>query len=120
VDFAETDDQMVLAPLKKIAATYQSHICILNIFTEANVIPTFGEIAESFNLEKALKHTHHTFFEVEHPDVVLGINNFVKKHNIDLVAIISRTHSLIGRVFREPLTKAMTFHSLVPLLILHE
>ncbi len=120
VDFAETDDQVVLAPLKKIAAKFQSHICILNIFTEANVIPTFGEIAESFRLEKALKHTHHTFFEVEHPNVVMGINEFVEKHAIDLVAIISRKHSLIGRLFREPVTKAMTFHSRVPLLVLHE
>ncbi|MGV3609617.1 MAG: universal stress protein [Fluviicola sp.] len=120
VDFAETDDQVVLAPLKKIAAKFQSHICVLNIFTEAAVIPTFGEIAESFKLEKALKHTHHTFFEMEHPDVVLGINHFVKKNQIDLVTIISRTHSLIGRIFREPLTKAMTFHSLVPLMVLHE
>lgn len=120
VDFAETDDQVVLAPLKKLAAKFQSHICILNIFTEANVIPSFGEIAEGFRLEKALKHTHHTFFEVEHPDVVLGINEFVKKNDINLVTIISRKHSLIGRLFREPLTKVMTFHSHVPLLVLHE
>lgn len=120
VDLAETDDQAVLAPLRKLAAKFQSHICILNIFTEANIIPSFGEIDESFRLEKALKHTHHTFFEVEHPNVVMGINDFVKKNDIDLVTIISRKHSLIERLFNEPLTKAMTFHSHVPLLVLHE
>lgn len=120
VDFAETDDQEVLAPLKKLAAKFQSHICILNIFTEANVVPTFAEITEGFRLEKALKHTHHTFFEMQHPDAAMGINEFVKKHDIDLVAIISRKHSLIGRIFHEPLTKEMTFHSQVPLLVLHE
>jgi nucleotide-binding universal stress UspA family protein len=120
VDFSETNDRAVLNPLKELAKTFKSHICILNIFTEAQIIPTFGEMAESFRIEKSLKHTYHTFFEVEHPDIVTGINDFVKKHQIDLVTVISRNHSLIGRIFREPISKAMTFHSLAPLLILHE
>ncbi|WP_300662845.1 universal stress protein [Fluviicola sp.] len=120
VDFTETDDSLVLKPLKELASTFKSHICILNVFTEAQIIPTFGEIAESFRIEKSLKQTYHTFFEVEHPDIVNGINDFVKKHDIDLVTMISRKHSLIGRLFREPLTKAMSFHNLTPLLILHE
>lgn len=120
VDFAETDDQLVLKPLKQLARTFKSHICILNIFSEAEVMPTFGQMAESFRLEKALKQTHHTFFEVEHPDVVQGINQFVTKNEITMVAVVSRKHSLIGRLFREPLTNVMTFHSKVPLLILHE
>lgn len=120
VDFSETDNRVVLSPLKELATKFKSHICVLNIFTEAQAIPTFGEIAESFNIEKTLKHTYHTFFEIEHPDVVTGINDFVKKHQIDLVTIISRKHSLVGRIFREPISKAMTFHSIAPLLILHE
>lgn len=120
VDFAETDNQVVLKPLKQLAAKFQSHICILNIFSETTVVPSFGEISESFRLENTLKHTHHTFFEVEHPDIVIGINDFVKKHTVDMVAIISRKHSLISRIFREPLSSVMTFHSRVPLLVLQE
>lgn len=120
VDLSETDDQMVLKPLKQLARTFKSHICILNISGEAEAMPTFGQMAESFRLEKALKQTLHTFFEVQHPDVVQGINQFVTKQGIDMVAIVSRKHSLIGRLFREPITNEMTFHSLVPLLILHE
>jgi nucleotide-binding universal stress UspA family protein len=120
VDFDETNENIVLKPLKQLAKAFKSHICILNILTEAQVIPTFGQISESFKLEASLKHTYHTFFEIEHPDVVTGINDFVKKHHIDLVTIISRKHSLIGRIFREPISNAMTFHSHAPLLILHE
>jgi nucleotide-binding universal stress UspA family protein len=120
VDFSETDNRVVLKPLKQLAKIFKSHICILNIFTEAHVIPTFGQISESFKLETSLKHTNHTFFEIEHPDVVTGINEFVKKHRIDLVTIISRRHYLVERIFREPISKAMVFHSHAPLLILHE
>ncbi len=120
VDLSETDNEFVLKPLKQLAQKFNSHICILNIFAEAETITTFDQMAESFRLEKALKQTLHTFFEIQHPDVVQGINQFVRKHEIDMVAIVSRKHSLTGRIFREPITNMMTFHSLVPLLILHE
>jgi nucleotide-binding universal stress UspA family protein len=120
VDLSKTDDQVVLKPLKQLAQKFKSHICILNIFSETEAMTAFGQMAESFRLEKALKETLHTFFEVQHPDVVKGINQFVTKQGIDMVAVVSRKHSLIGRVFREPVTNEMTFHSLVPLLILHE
>lgn len=120
VDFSEINDPVVLKPLKQLAKTCKSHICILNIITEAQAVPTFEQISESFKLEASLKQTYHTFFEIEHPDVVTGINDFVKKHHIDLVTIISRKHSLVGRIFREPISNAMTFHSHAPLLILHE
>lgn len=120
VDFSETNNRVVLKPLKQLAAKFKSHICILNISTEAEAIPTFGEITEGFKIEKSLKHTYHTFFEIEYPDVVTGINDFVKKHRIDLVTIISRKHSLVERIFRESISKTMTFHSFAPLLILHE
>lgn len=120
VDFSETNDTVVLKMLKELAAKFKSHICVLNIFSEETLIPSYGEIAESFRLERTLKHTYHTFFEVKHHDVVFGINDFVKSHHIDMVALISRKHSIIGRLFREPITQAMTFHSIIPLLVLHE
>jgi hypothetical protein len=34
--------------------------------------------------------------------------------------MIARNHSIISRLFREPHTKEMAFHSKVPLLTLHE
>lgn len=120
VDFSETDNEVVLKPVKQLAQKFKSHICILNIFSEAETTTTFDQMAESFRLEKTLQQTLHTFFEVQHPDVVQGINQFVRKHGIDMVAIVSRKHSLTGRIFREPITNEMTFHSQVPLLILHE
>jgi len=119
VDFAETDNKTVLKPLKELAALFQSHVCVLNVFPQTEIIPNLGEIAESFRLEHSLKYIHHTFFYTEHADIVGGINSFVKQHHIDMVVMVARKHSVISRLFREPLTKKMAFHSSVPLLILH-
>ncbi|WP_341905291.1 universal stress protein [Fluviicola taffensis] len=120
VDFKETDNKTVLKPLKQLAALFKSHVHVLNVFPESEAIPTLGEIAESFRLIHSLKFIHHSFFYRENTDVVSGINDFVEKHDIDLVVMITRNHSIISRLFHESHTKAMAFHSKVPLLTLHE
>lgn len=120
VDFAETDNTTVLKPLKQLATFFKSHVQVLNVFPQSQAIPTLGEIAESFKLIHSLKFIHHTFFYRENTDVVAGINDFVAKHDIDMVVMIARNHSAIKRLFHEPHTKAMAFHSEVPLLTLHE
>lgn len=120
VDFAETENNSVLKPLIQLAKQFQSHVQVLNIFPESQSVPTLSEIAESFKLIHSLKFIHHSFFYRENTDVVAGINDFVETHDIDLVVMIARDHSAISRLFREPHTKAMAFHSKVPLLTLHE
>nr|WP_294860629.1 universal stress protein [uncultured Fluviicola sp.] len=120
VDFRETDNKNVLKPLKQLATLFKSHVQVLNVFPESEAIPTLGEIAESFRLIHSLKFIHHTFFYRENKDVIAGINDFVEKHDIDMVVMITRNHSIISRLFRESHTKAMAFHSKVPLLTLHE
>lgn len=120
VDYKETDDKSVLKPLRNIAEQFHSHVCVLNVYSEANSIPTYDEIDENFRLDKALKNITHTFFEVNNPDAMQAINDFVKKHNIDMITVISRKHYLIERIFREPFTQKMAFHSEVPFLALHE
>lgn len=120
VDFKETDNKTVLKPLKQLATLFKSHVHVLNVFPESEAIPTLGEIAESFKLIHSLKFVHHTFFYRENTDVVEGINDFVAKHDIDMVVMITRNHSLISRLFHESRTKAMAFHSKVALLALHE
>lgn len=120
VDFAETDNKTVLKPLKQLTKLFKSHIHVLNVFQKAEAIPTIGQITESLLLEHSLKFTHHSYFYRENADVIAGINDFVEKHEIDLVVMISRNHSVVSRLFREPHTQAMAFHSKVPFLSLHE
>ena len=120
VDYKETDNRSVLKPLRNLVERFHSHVCVLNVYSDANSIPTYDEIDENFRLDKALKGIEHTFFEVNNPDAMQAINDFVKKQNIDMITIISRKHYLIGRIFREPFTQKMAFHSEVPFLALHE
>ena len=119
VDYAETDNNSVLKTLKQLIATFDSHLFVLNVFSESYVPPS-DEVEESFHLAHALKYVPHTFSIAEHNEVVTGIKEFVKQQGIHMVAMIARSHSLLSRIFHEPYTKEMAFHSEVPLLVLHE
>lgn len=119
-DFQKTDHKKVLEPLKNLAKLYESHICILNISPHIQLIPSLEEIPEGFRLEYALKDVQHTFFSLESDHIVTSINGFVKHYKINLIAMIARNHSFVSRVFREPITTKMSFHTRVPLLVLQD
>jgi|GEM_PF-448417 len=119
-DFQKTDHKKVLEPLKDLAQLYESHICVLNIYPHIQLIPSLEEIPEGFRLDYYLKDIEHTFFSLESNQVVPSINQFISDYEIDLIAMIARNHSFFSRIFREPLTKEMSFHSRFPLLVLHD
>nr|WP_294858546.1 universal stress protein [uncultured Fluviicola sp.] len=119
-DFQKTDTNKVLRPLKTLAELYRSHICILNIYPHIQLTPSLEEIPEGFRLDYYLKGIEHTFYSLENNQVVYSINQFITDYEIDMIAMIARKHSFFSRLFKEPLTKKMSFHSRVPLLVLHD
>ncbi|WP_430402766.1 universal stress protein [Fluviicola sp.] len=119
-DFQKTDHKKVLEPLKDLAKLYNSHICVLNVYPHVQLLPSLEEIPEGFRLDYYLKGIEHTFFSLESNQIVQSINQFITDHDIDMVAMIARKHSFFSRLFREPLTTKMSFHSRVPLLVLHD
>jgi nucleotide-binding universal stress UspA family protein len=119
-DFKETKHKLVLNPLKNLANTFKSHIYILNVVPPSNSIPTISKAVEGIKLDHSLEGAAHSFHIVENEDVVSGINHFVDKNKMDMVAMIPRKHSIFKNVFKERNTKRLAFHTKVPLLALHE
>lgn len=119
-DFVETNNAKALKPLRELITYFGAQLYILKVVREEDSEPALSETIAGFNLAHSVKPFHHTFYSVHNEDVVGGINEFVKHHHMDMVVMIPRKHSLVSRIFHEPFTKEMTFHSEVPLLILHE
>ncbi len=56
----------------------------------------------------------------EAPSIEDGIQKYSKKNSVDLVAIVSRKHSVFYNLFNESVTKKVAFASKVPVMALHE
>ncbi|MEJ7682492.1 MAG: universal stress protein [Segetibacter sp.] len=51
-------------------------------------------------------------------NIAKAMNNFVREHAVDMVAVIPHEHDLIEKMFTRSVTKDIVFHTHVPLLIL--
>jgi nucleotide-binding universal stress UspA family protein len=120
-DYKEIENINILDPLKELMRLFSSHLHVVNVVREkAELVPTTEEASVGVKLEHSLEDVEHSFHYAENNDVVEGINEYVTEHNIDLVVMIPRTHSVVTNVFKEPHTKRMAFHTKVPLLVLNE
>jgi len=61
---------------------------------------------------------HPSFEFLNDEDVAHAMNNFVKEHHIDMVAMIAKEHNLFERIFLQNDIKKMLLHTSVPLIIL--
>lgn len=113
-------DGKILSPLKDVAERCQSHIAILNVTPNLDKLPGAKEATCAMNVDTVLTDFSHSFHFYENGDTVNGINDFVIANKADLVVMIPRSHSFIKNIFSEPETKRMAFHSVVPLLAIHE
>jgi nucleotide-binding universal stress UspA family protein len=120
-DNAEAKDKSILDPLKELALLFKSHIYVVNVVPESEVIASVDKSFSNFiKVNGLLKGIDHSFHFTSNDDVVDGINNFIDDQKIDLIVIIPRVHSILKQLFHPPVSKHMVFHTKVPLLALHE
>lgn len=106
--------------LKEISKLCDAHVYILNVTNEAEPIPADIESSVcGLNLNNTLEEINHSFEFTTNENVVDGINEFINSEQMDMVVMIPRKHSVLNRIFNEPNTKRMAFHTTVPVLALH-
>ena len=63
---------------------------------------------------------HFRFEFVESEDICQAIEEFVQKHDIDVLAILTKDYHLIQRAYDKSPIKKMLFYGEMPLLVFHE
>lgn len=119
-DYQQIENKSVLGPLKEFVRIFKSHVYVLNVVPELEVVPTIDKAIEGVKLEQSLQDINHSYHCIENEDVVEGINDFVIKQQIDMVVMIPHKHSAFKNIFHRSQTKHMAFHTHVPMLSIHE
>lgn len=105
--------------LKELSQHFGSSLEILNVLKPEEK-STFKKAVVGIKLEHILRETPHSLYFPENKDVILGIEDFIGRHKIDIITMVSRRHNIIEKVFHESNTKRMAFHTHIPLLVIHE
>ena len=105
--------------LIKIADTYNSKIRIIHIHNK-NVLSKEQKTSKKrlTNIFKKIDHEYHT---LTNTDFEVALNCFTQSRgNIDMIAIIAKQYNFFQRLFFKPKVEELSFHTKIPLLVLHK
>ena len=102
----------------EFAKSFDAHLEVLYIQTELEIDEEKDKIFEHINENVDYPKTS---FHIEvFQDIEEGIEKFVKRHNPDVLAMITHKRGAIEKLFHRSITKKMAYHSQLPLLAFHD
>ena len=119
VDLYPNAHKDALAPLVNLATIFNAEVLLYHV-AETDMLNIWGFDKEKARITKTFAKVKHTFFEDDTNDITGGIDKFMKKHKAEILAVISRKHNFIERLFWRSITRRMALHSKHPFLALPE
>lgn len=102
--------------VREMAVKYASEVHVINVVgkEEARSVGMSGSAeSEPITTLKGVKQTYHF---LEDKDVTHGLDEYLGKHNVDLLALVNRKQDLFSMLFNRSVTKSMMLHSKTPIL----
>lgn len=102
--------------ITELAVKYAGHVHVVNVVSEeeARTVGVSSE-AESKPIG-SLKNVGQTYHFLEDEDVVHGLDAFLEKHDVNLLALVNRKQDLFSMLFNRSVTKRMMLHAKTPIL----
>ncbi len=120
-DLESIKDTSKLESLKYFAEAFQANVTLFHVTSDLNLVAAKGhKIAEADKLEEYFSGLNYTVDIVEESKVVEGIFEFIKDHQIDLLAMMPRNHSIFEKIFKSSVTKKVAIDIEIPMLTFHE
>ncbi len=104
--------------LRDFAIDLGSIIDVLYVNQNANEKPDISMAIDSKRVDNKLKDFYHKFEVVENEIIEERINDFISTHLYDILAIMPKHHSFLGGLFHKSMTRSLTMHAHLPLLVL--
>ena len=119
-DFKETTKTTPSEPIKDFLSVFNPKLHIVNVDKDHYISLTASYEKEKNQLVEMFKDYHPEFYFMRLYDVNEALNLFAKDKEIDLLIVIRRDESLMQKLFKHSHTKALSYQSKIPLLVMHE
>lgn len=113
----DVDDEIYggIKKVKDFANLYNSKIHLLyvnqNGITSDEAISKLKSLAQEFKLDNI------TINSTTNNSIVMGIHNYVKRNDVDMVALLTRSYSGLSSIFHESTTENVLLESNVPVFV---
>ena len=117
-DYKRIDNYKDLDTLVKLAKLRNAEVHILHIGENTNISRDELEVGRS--QDQYFRDVKHSYHFISGSEVSTEINNYINSNSISVLALYARKHDLTDMLFHHSLTKEMTYHTQIPLLVLPE
>jgi nucleotide-binding universal stress UspA family protein len=119
-DFKNTVESTPTGLIKGFLDAFKPQLHIVNVDNEHYISLTENYETEKQELKKMFADYNPEFYFMRLFDVDEAINLFAESRNIDLIIAIQKNHSFIGKLLSTSRTKTLSYHSKMPILVMHE
>lgn len=103
--------------LLDLAKKFNSQVNILHVQKKNASLKTDMAIGK-MRTSLAFSKLNHRFYTINERNVEEGINQFIEKTPTDILAMVAHRHNLFERMFGKVHTRAMSYQTKIPLLVL--
>ena len=121
-DYATVTTERTLQPLVALAQAYEADITVLKVVAGAAVPPNADPMPvatapppDQVHLQMFFERVRASYYLSQHDDVEEGIEDFIRLHHIDLLAMMPRRHSVFRQLFHGSHTRRMALRTDLPL-----
>ncbi|OEK01007.1 hypothetical protein BFP97_05545 [Roseivirga sp. 4D4] len=118
LDFEDEHQQEGTKVLNAIATTLQSELHIVNVIKDLAPSEVSLNQAQMSHYDAELPHIDHHYHFVNDDDIEHGITQYALENEIQMIALIGRSYRFIDRLFHKSLSKKLSYHTTLPLLVL--
>ncbi|MEO6733130.1 MAG: universal stress protein [Ferruginibacter sp.] len=119
-DFKDTVRTTPSAPIKDFLGVFNPRLHIVNVDKNHYISLTTSYENEKQHLATMFASYNPEFYFMRLYDVNEALNLFAEDKDIDLIILIRRNETFMKKLFSASHTKAISYHSKVPILVMHE
>ena len=119
-DFKNAVSTTPSTPIKDFLDVFNPQLHIVNVDKDHYISLTEEYENEKQELKQLFADYKPEFYFMRLYDVDEAINLFAESRNIDLIIAIQKNHSFIGKLLSGSRTKTLSYHSKLPIMVMHE
>ena len=119
-DFKSTVESTPSVPIKDFLDAFKPQLHIVNVDKDHYISLTEDYEKEKQDLKQMFADYNPEFYFMRLYDVDEAINLFAESRNIDLIIVIQKNNSFIDKLLKGSRTKTLSYHSKMPILVMHE
>ena len=120
VDLKKIKDPQQLRPLLEMAKICRASIEFVHVMHPDDQDSTQDRFNQIMFLEKFASDTPSNIHIITDNDIIEGLSRYITTERPDMLAMLSRKHTLFDRLFTQSITNKLSFRSEIPLLVMDE